>query len=125
MVGILTAIDAAIYSLSSNLSSLGANTIEINRLDLGVSGNRRGGRGQRKESDPFSYDQATEFAERYNYPAEVSISNFATGATVVKYADRETNPNASVYAAMPNYLTAKGYEIAAGRNFTQKEASGR
>ena len=121
LVGILTAIDAAIYSLSSNLSSLGANTIEINRLDLGVSGNRRGGRGQRKQSDPFSYDQATEFAERYNYPAEVSISNYATGATVVKYADRETNPNVSIFAALPNYLTAKGYEIAAGRNFTQKE----
>ena len=119
LVGILTAIDAAIYSLSSNLSSVGANTIEINRTSSTVKGNRRRGRGQR--SEPFTYDQVTEFADRYNYPAEVSISNWATGATVVKYADRETNPNVSVYGAMPNYLTTKGYEIAAGRNFTDKE----
>lgn len=119
LVGILTAIDAAIYSLSSNLSSVGANTIEINRTSSAVQGSRRRGRSQR--SDPFTYDQATEFADRYSYPAEVSISNWATGATVVKYADRETNPNVSVYGAMPNYLTTKGYEIAAGRNFTDIE----
>jgi len=122
LVGILTAIDAAIYSLSSNLSSLGANTIEIER----VSTNLRGGggrRGPRKRSAPFTYDQAREFVDRYNYPAEVSISFFATGATVVKYANEETNPNASVYGTSVNYLAAKGFEVSQGRNFTYKEAA--
>lgn len=121
LVGILTAIDAAIYSLSSNLSSVGANTIEINRLSTEVRGNGR--RGQRKQSDPFTFDQAIEFADRYNYPADVSISTRTTGATVVKYAELETNPNVSVYCATSNYLTTKGYEISAGRNITNKEAT--
>ncbi|MEO0731866.1 MAG: ABC transporter permease [Bacteroidota bacterium] len=120
LVGILTAIDAAIYSLSSNLSSLGANTIEINRINTAVR-SKSGRRGPRKRSDPFTYDQAVEFVDRYEYPSDVSISFFATGATVVKYEDRETNPNSSLYGMSVNYLNSKGYEIEAGRNFTQRE----
>lgn len=120
LVGILTAIDAAIYSLSSNLSSLGANTIEVNR----VSTNLRGGggrRGPRKQSDPFSYDQAMEFKERFNYPADISVSFFARGASEVTYEDRETNPNVSIWGTSVNYLNSKGYEVKIGRNFTQRE----
>jgi len=120
LVGILTAIDAAIYSLSSNLSSLGANTIEINR----VSTNLRGGggrRGPRKQSDPFVYDQAMEFMERFQFPADVSVSAFASGAAEVAYEDRKTNPNVSIFGASANYLTSKGYEVAAGRNFSERE----
>jgi putative ABC transport system permease protein len=120
LVGILTAIDAAIYSLSSNLSSLGANTIEVNR----VSTNLRGGggrRGPRKQSAPFSYDQAMEFKERFNYPADISVSFSARGASEVTYEDRETNPNVSIWGTSVNYLNSKGYEVKIGRNFTQRE----
>ncbi len=120
LVGILTAIDAAIYSLSSNLSSLGANTIEIER----VSTNLRGGggrRGPRKQSDPFVYDQAMEFMERFNFPADVSVSAFASGAAEVSYQDRKTNPNVSIWGASNNYLNSKGYEVKSGRNFTERE----
>ena len=121
LVGILTAIDAAIASLSSNLSSLGANTIEIERVSTNLTNRRR---GPRKRSDPFTYDQAREFADRYEYPAEVSVSFFSSGATVVKYGNRETNPNASIFGISNNYLAAKGFEIAAGRNITAREADG-
>ena len=121
LVGILTAIDAAIASLSSNLSSLGANTIEIERVSTNLTNRRR---GPRKRSDPFTYDQAREFADRYEYPAEVSVSFFCSGATVVKYGNRETNPNASIFGISNNYLAAKGFEIAAGRNITAREADG-
>ncbi len=120
LVGILTAIDAAIYSLSSNLSSLGANTFEINRKRETVRAS--GGRGRDgKESEPFTYDQARDFSEGYGYPADVSISFRGTGATAVTFEDRKTNPNVSVYGMTSNYLTSKGFEIAAGRNFTQRE----
>ena len=120
LVGILTSIDALVYSLSSNLSSLGANTIEIERVSTNLRG-RGGGRGPRKQSDPFVYDQAMEFMERFNFPADVSVSAFATGAAEVTYEDRETNPNVSIWGASVNYLNSKGYEIASGRNFTERE----
>ena len=121
LVGILTAIDAAIYSLSDRFSSLGANTIEIERVSTSLRGNGR--RGPRKRSAPFTYEQAREFADRYEFPSEVSLSFFATGATAVKYANEETNPNVAVFGASVNYLTAKGYEVETGRNFTRKEAA--
>lgn len=119
LVGILTAIDAAIYSLSSNLSSLGANTFSIDPATLDVQGNRR---GRRKRAEPITYDQSILFLERYNFPADVSVSFFGKGAAVVRYEKRETNPNTIVMGATSNYLKAKGYELAAGRNFTNREA---
>ncbi|PPK86727.1 putative ABC transport system permease protein [Neolewinella xylanilytica] len=120
LVGILTAIDAAIYSLSSNLSSLGANTFEVERKR--ETTRTQGGGGDNKRSEPFSYDQAMEFAESYEFPADVSVSFSARGATTVTYEDRETNPNVSMYGITPNYLTSKGFEIEAGRNFTERES---
>ena len=120
LVGILTAIDAAIYSLSSNLSSLGANTFEVERKRETTRSS--GGGGNNKRSEPFTYDQAMEFAETYGYPADVSVSFAARGATMVSFADRETNPNISLFGITPNYLTSKGFEMEAGRNFTEREA---
>ncbi|NJO86603.1 MAG: FtsX-like permease family protein [Lewinella sp.] len=119
LVGILTAIDAAIYSLSSNLSSLGANTFSVEQKNLNIQGNRRGRRSKR--SAPFSYQQANEFMERYAFPAQVSISFSATGTGVVKYGKLETNPNTILMGMTRNYLTVKGYQVALGRNFTDRE----
>ncbi len=119
LVGILTAIDSAIYSLSSNLSSLGANTFDVEPLE-GIRGNR-GGRRQR-EGDPFTYDQALAFKERYRFPASTSLSFWVTGNATAKYAKEETNPNTLIFGVDENYLEAKGYELAYGRNFTAKEA---
>jgi len=119
LVGILTAIDAAIYSLSSNISSLGANTFSFERKNQELQGRRGGRRGKR--SDPFTYDQSMEFMDRYEFPADVSVSFFGTGTGVAKYADRETNPNTIVVGMTRNYLTVKGYELSHGRNFTARE----
>lgn len=119
LVGILTAIDAAIYSLSSNLSSLGANTFEIERKRETVRSS--GGRNRGKRSEPFTYDQAMDFAEQYDYPADVSVSFFAKGATAVSFEERETNPNVALYGMTANYLNSKGFDIEVGRNFTYRE----
>lgn len=112
LVGILTAIDAAIYSLSSNLSSLGANTFSVEQKNLNIQGNRRGRRSKR--SAPFSYQQANEFMERYAFPAQVSISFSATGTGVVKYGKLETNPNTILMGMTRNYLTVKATKLPLG-----------
>ncbi len=119
LVGILTAIDAAIYSLSSNISSLGANTFNVVRKNLEIKSDRRRGGGQR--SEPFTYKQVVNFLEQYEFPADVSLSFIANGNSVAKYQSRETNPNTMLVGASRNYLSVKGYELALGRNFTDRE----
>ncbi len=120
LVGILTAIDSAIYSLSDNLSSLGANTFDVDRKGTGVSGNQRGRR--QKQGDVFTYRQCLEFKERYRFPAQTSVSINCTGNATVKYKSKKTNPNTLVFGIDENYLEAKGYEVKYGRNFSPLEA---
>jgi putative ABC transport system permease protein len=122
LVGILTAIDSAIYSLSSNLSYLGANTFDVDPKGEGSSGHR-GGRRE-KEGDPISYKQAIAFKEQYNFPARTSVSINCTGTAVIKYGDEKTNPNVLIFGIDENYLEAKGFDLEVGRNFTSREAQG-
>lgn len=117
LVGILTAIDSAIYSLSDNLSSLGANTFEVDPLR---SRGRRGGM-QEKSGENFTYKQAIEFKERFDFPARASVSMNGSGGATVRYGETETNPNVSVFGIDENYLEAKGFEIEEGRGFTRRE----
>lgn len=120
LVGILTAIDSAIYSLSSNLSSLGANTFDIDPKGEGSHGNRGGRRD--KMGDPIAYKQAMNFKEQYTFPAHASVSLPCTGTATIKYGDKKTNPNVSIFGIDENYLEAKGFEMEVGRSFTGREA---
>ncbi|HMQ46971.1 MAG TPA: ABC transporter permease [Saprospiraceae bacterium] len=121
LVGILTAIDVGINSLSSNLSYLGANTFDIDpKGEDGIHGNQ-GGR-QAKRGGPITYDQAVEFKERYDFPARASVSLMCTGTATFKYQDKKTNPNQFIFGIDENYLEAKGFDIEMGRNFLPKEA---
>jgi putative ABC transport system permease protein len=120
LVGILTAIDSAIYSLNSNLSYLGANTFEIEPGGDRSRGSRRG--RIEKRDDPVSFRQATNFKERYDFPARVSVSTWCGSSAAIRYGAEKTNPNVSVVAVDENYLAGKGFELESGRNFTSKEA---
>ncbi|MCB0585553.1 MAG: ABC transporter permease [Phaeodactylibacter sp.] len=119
LVGILTAIDVGIKSLGDNLSSLGANTFDIDPKGSGIRGHR-GGR-QEKRGEPISFEQAIEFKERFDFPARTSVSMYCTGTAAIKYQDEKTNPNVALFGIDENYLEAKGFELAAGRNFTNRE----
>lgn len=117
LVGILTAIDSAIYSLSDNLSSLGANTFDV---DPKSSRGRRDG-VQDKRGENFTFNQAMDFKDRYEFPARTSVSMFCSSSATVKYGDEKTNPNVYVFGIDDNYLDAKGFEIEIGRGFSQRE----
>lgn len=120
LVGILTAIDVGINSLSDNLSSLGANTFDVDPKGERVRGNR-GGR-QSKRGAPISFEEAMSFKDRYDYPAHTSVSIYGTNVASIKFANEKTNPNVAMIGVDEHYLEAKGYEIAEGRNFTRREA---
>lgn len=119
LVGILTAIDSIDFAVKDNLSGLGANAFSIQRKWADVKSNR-GGRRQ-KAGEIIDYRQATEFKERYNFPAKVSISFWATGSASVKFGEEKTNPNCGFVGIDENYLEIKGLEIQYGRGFSKNE----
>lgn len=122
LVGILTAIDSAIYSLNDSFSYLGANTFDVDPKGTGISGNRGGRRSRRGE--PFTYNLAMDFKERFDFPgANPSVSLNCTGGAVISYQQEETNPNVTIFGVDENYLDAKGFELEMGRNFTRREVS--
>ena len=121
LVGILTAIDSAIFSLNDSFSYLGANTFEVEPKGTTIQGNR-GGRTY-KRGEPFDYAASMEFDERFNYPgASTSVSLTCTSRAEVSHQDKKTNPNVFIFGIAENYLTAKGFELIAGRNITAREA---
>ena len=120
LVGILTAIDSTIYSLNDNLSYLGANSFDINPKGKGVHGNRDGRR--EKRGDPISYKQANKFKEDFNFPARVAVSIHCTSTAEIKFNNKKSNPNVTVFGVNENYLDARGYEVLVGRNFTAIES---
>jgi len=67
------------------------------------------------------FDEAEQFKKRYDYPATITISTRATNFATLKYKDEKSDPNINTLGIDENYLQVAGYEIAAGRNFTQKE----
>ncbi len=119
LVGILTSIDAIASSLTSNFSSMGANTFSIMNRGSNIHVGRG---GKRAKSYPrISYDQAIEFKERYKYPALVSVSTRATALATLKYRREKTNPNIFVFGIDENYLATGGYDLQSGRNFSPEE----
>lgn len=120
LVGILTAIDSAIFSLSDNFSRLGANSFQFRPAGTGIQGNR-GGR-QAKDGESISFDQAMNFKDRFQYPASITASLYCTRSATVKYGDEKTNPTVRMTAIDENFLEVKGAELSHGRNFTAVEA---
>ncbi len=119
LVGILTAIDAIAYSLNDSFSGLGANSFSIDRKWEEVRSNR-GGRRQ-KAGDPIKFDQAMAFKERFEFPAKVSVSFYATSLATVKAGNEKTNPNIGVVGVDEIFFDVKGLDIAHGRNFSLAE----
>ncbi|NNM16767.1 MAG: FtsX-like permease family protein [Bacteroidia bacterium] len=120
LVAILTATSGIEQSISSNFSSMGANTITVNNRGSGIRIGHGGKRPKRQRQ--ISFQEALEFKESFEFPATVSMSVRATMIATVKYEQEKTNPNILVMGGDENYISISGFEIAEGRNFSEKEA---
>ena len=120
LVGILTSIDALLFTMNDNFSRMGANSFEIRPSGFTIH-SRRGGK-QQKRGPSIDFRQAMEFKERFDYPGtKVSISGWGTSNAVIKYANEKTNPTVFVFGGDENYLDLQGYDLELGRNFTHIE----
>lgn len=121
LVGTLTAIDALKASISENFARMGSSTFSIENQGLQV---RMGNRRERRVNNPeITYQQATEFKKRYQFPAFVSISASGSQTAIIKYAQNKTNPNVRVMGINEHYLQTAGVDLGQGRNFSFDEAN--
>jgi putative ABC transport system permease protein len=122
LVGILTAIDSIKKSITKEFTFMGANTFTITSRGMRAQvGNRQ---YRTRNYSYITYYQATKFKDSYSFPAEVSVSVYATGMGTLKYGSQKTNPNVSVRGVDENYLATAGYEVSKGRDFNNDEISG-
>jgi putative ABC transport system permease protein len=124
LVGILTSIDALLFTMNDNFSRMGANSFEIRPTGFNIHGSRNG--RKEKRGDPLEFRQVIEFKERFDSPnATVSVSGFCTWNATVKYGNEKTNPTVLLFGVDDNYLDVQAFDLDFGRNFTSVEqASG-
>jgi putative ABC transport system permease protein len=119
LVGILTAIDTAIFSMSSSFSSLGSRSFSIAPTESEINTIVRGEKVKRVT--PIDYKQAMEFKERFALNGRVAVSTNVNGNTVAKYGDEETNPVLRMIGVDENEMYTRGNTIAAGRFFNRSD----
>ena len=120
LVGILSAIDGLLYSMSDNFNRLGANSFTIYPSSETIQSNNNGRR--RRRGKPIVYDQALEFKDDYVYGgSKVSVDTYCTGSATIKYKSEKTNPTIRVIGIDENYFITSAYDMEEGRNFTTNE----
>ena len=120
LVGILTATDTILYSLSDSFNRVGANSFSIHPKRETIKTNTGG--EMTKRADPIVFDQAIRFKEKFSHSgALTAISTFCTGNAEIKFENEKTNPTVRVYGIDENYLDASAYDMNLGRNFTSSE----
>ncbi len=116
LVGILTATDVMKAAIEQNFTFMGANSFKIR---LQRQSHQRGESSTKRI--PIKYKQAMAFKERYEFPATVSVSTFATGLATLKRKSKKTHPNVFVSGVDENHLFVNGFGLVAGRNFSNQE----
>ena len=120
LVGILTAIDSILFSMSDSFNRLGANSFNIRPLQEEMRSRRRG--RSTKRAEPIVFKQAEEFKERFKYgTTKVSIESWATSNAEIQFREKKTNPTVVIRGIDENYFDVSNYNLAAGRSFTLPE----
>jgi putative ABC transport system permease protein len=121
LVGILTATEVMKAGVSSNFSSMGANTIQITG-DVIKKKRRHGGMSVSiSQGKDIKYEEAKAFKERFHIPSTVGISMNASSIATVRFASKKTNPNVAVMGVDDAHLNISDTKLDAGRNFSPYE----
>jgi len=119
LVGILTAIDALKFSISTNFAGMGSNTFTVRNRGMNVHIGKGGKKAKTYPS--IDYYEAKDFKDKFKFPATVAISTLATWTGKLQYGSTKSNPNIQVFGVDENYLITSGYELEKGRNFSTFE----
>lgn len=112
LVGILSAVSALENTISSDFSSMGANTFNLQRYNF----NGQRANDNEKVNPVINYRQVKQFEDDYEFPfTKTSISFVGTRMAEVKYQNEKTDPEVQVYGVNENYIVNSGLEVENGR----------
>lgn len=74
-----------------------------------------------KRFQKITFNEAKLFKEVFSYPSVISVSTTASMVGVLKFKNIESNPNVTITGADDGYLSASGYKLLSGRNFSNTE----
>lgn len=120
LIGILTSIEVMKAGVYTSFSQMGANSFQITG-DIIKQRRSHGVQISVREGKDITYLEAKEFKNRYEFPADVSMSMSGTSIATVKYASRKTNPNINTMGIDDKYLKISDTDLEAGRDFSQSE----
>ena len=116
LVGILSAVSALENTISSDFSSMGANTFNIQRYEFTTQ--RESGKEVQKINPFIGYRDVKEFETKYNFPfTQVAVSFVGTQSAEVKYENKKTDPEVMVLGVNEHYIQNSGLEMSTGREF--------
>lgn len=119
LVGVLTSIDGIKYWFSNSFVRLGANTFRIENYSTTVRSS--GGKRSRQIHQPINYAEASEFKERFNQYAPVSVVGRGNFSATGKYKSRSTQANLQLMGSDENFIHTDNYTIDKGRNITASD----
>ena len=120
IIAVMTALDAIDKSVETGLTSLGANTFQIQKNPATVfgSGHSRNFYANRKD---ITYKQALLFRKSMETSARNIGFTIASPANLAKYANRTTNPDVTMTGGDENFSASNGYIIATGHNLLESD----
>lgn len=116
LVAILSVVNALKNTIIEDYSSMGANTLTIQRYS--AQARLQQNDANRIVNPPITYKQALELKENYHFFSSlISISFNAASGVEVKSDRDKTDPEISIVAVDENYLYNSGLTTEQGRNF--------
>ncbi len=120
IIAVMTALDAIDKSVESGLTSLGANTFQIQKNPATVFGGGHGRNVLANRKD-ITYKQAQLFKKNMGSKARTIGFMISSQANQAKYANQATNPDVIMQGADENFSLSNGYTIATGRNLSETD----
>ncbi|RNC79836.1 MAG: ABC transporter permease [Winogradskyella sp.] len=116
LVGILSGVSALENTISSDFSSMGANTFNIQRYEFNTQ--RQSSRERQKINPVITYRNVKDFMDSYDFPfTKTSVSFIGTRAAEVKTDEKKTDPEVRILGTNEHFLENSGLEIEGGRGF--------
>ena len=115
VVGVMTALSAIRQSIDTSLNIFAANVFEISKYP---AIRMEGGDRSYRNRPSVTPRQALDFVERMEPEGLPVTIQSSDGGERIRYEDRKTSPNKTIFGTNENFLLTHKYDIAYGRNLS-------